>query len=489
MLIRKRGKWGVTEQKVQVVAVVSQAEEITGIPDIRQLLEDQLAQRYEFLRQRFQTAFYYSVAATIGVMVALVVVSALNLLNIRRLPQMYVLYAPFLEWRTEDAVQYPVCAWDCEIVTQSTRLVSAARDIGASIVSGDGLGSVAGIARLCTLVSVAFAVWFTYRKHLPARYALNGQQAQHEDFEQMPRWEFWLTRVLYTLASVFGTYVVVSIAWLGLSLVFRDMSMGWFRAALVIIAFTATVTLAATYGALAVSTRDILLLGLFTYAAGFATSFALVPPTLERQWWEVAVSNAGQLNPSASLFTGTLLSGSLALVVLWFDLDSIIRKMIDDGEVRLLSAERWMWVARGLYGVLILGLLSVGFIRVDEVNHPFNTAFHAGGAVVAIISVVVSGMLIRKRRFHPWYKIFSVHILLGLTIFMAVFGSIRLDPLGLVFVGTGLISLTVIELALFILIGLWVYVTVDNLLGQANINAFVGQVVVVSQEQRVMGDE
>ncbi|MBZ0294262.1 MAG: hypothetical protein K8L99_16990 [Anaerolineae bacterium] len=467
---------------VRLVAVVSEeAAQAAEVPDVQALLEEQLAQRYEFLRLRFQTALYYSVAATAGVILALIVVSALNLLNIRRLPETYQFYESFLEWRTEGAMQYPVCAWSCEIITQSTRLLGAAKDIGASVISSDGQGNVAGMARLCTLISVLFAVWFAYRKQLPTRYSLNGQEAQREDFEQMPRWQFWFNRVLYTVATLFGTYVVTSIVWLGLSLVFKDMTMGWFRAALVIIAFTATMTLAATYGALAVSTRDVLLLGLFTYAAGFATSFALAPPTLERQWWQVAVSNAGQFNPSASLFTGTLLSGSLTLVVLWFDVDSIIRKMVDDGEVRLLSADGWMWVARALYAVLVLGLLSVGFIRVDEVNHPFNTAFHAGGAVFAIISVIVSGVLIRKRRFHPWYKIFSVHILLGLTIFMSLFGSIKLNPPSWVFVGTGIISLTVIELALFILIGLWVYITVDNLLGQANINAFEGQVLVMAR--------
>lgn len=469
------------EQQVQLVAVVSQ-QAAERMPDVQQLLEEHLLQKYEFLGQRFQTALLYATVATAGVIVALVVVALLNLFNMRGLPESYRLYAPFLEWRSEGAVQYPVCAWGCEIVTQSTRLLSAASDIAASIIAPDGQGSVAGIARLCTLISVFFAVWFTYRKQLSTRYTLNGQVAQHEDFDQMPRWQFHLSRVLYTLAALFGTYVVVSLLWLGLSLVFKNMMLTGFRAAVIIVMFTGVVTLVATYGALAVTTREILLLGLFMFVIGFSASFALAPPTHERQWWEVAVSNAGQLNPSASLFTGTLLSGALALVVLWFDIDSILHKMVSDGDVRLLSVGAWMWVTRLLYALPILGLLFVGFIRVDEVNHPSNTLFHAGGAVLAIVSVVISGILIRKRRFHPWYRIFSVHILLGLTAGMAVFGSLKLDPFSIVFPGTGLISLTVIELALFGLIGLWVYITVDNLLGQANINAFNGQVVLVAQQ-------
>jgi hypothetical protein len=256
------------------------------------------------------------------------------------------------------------------------------------------------------------------------------------------------------------------------------MVLNWPDAFIVIILFTGAVTLAATYGALAVTTRGVLLLGLFTFAIGLSVSFALAPA----DWYLGAVSNAGQLNPSAPLFTGTLLGGSLALVVLWFDMNSIIEKMIGDGEIRMFNARAWMWVARILYTILILGLLFVGFIRVDKVNYPFNMVFHAGGAILAIASVVIAGLLIRKSRFHPWYKIFSVHILLGITIAMAVFGSLKLESPYWVYPGTGIISLTVIELSLMILIGLWVYFTVDGLLVNANINAFEGEVLVVTSK-------
>jgi hypothetical protein len=203
-----------------------------------------------------------------------------------------------------------------------------------------------------------------------------------------------------------------------------------------------------------------------------------------RQWWEVAVSNAGQFNPSASLFTGTLLSGSLALVILWFDTDSIIHKMIDDGDVRLLSADGWRWVARALYFVMIFGLLLLAFIRVDQVNFPFNMVFHAGGSIASISCAVIAGLLIRKKHFHRWYRIFTIYVLLGLTVGLSILSSLKLDPLSVVFPGTGIISLVVIELALFILIGLWVYITAENLLGQANIHAFDGQVIVMMRREK-----
>ena len=473
-------------QNVQLIALVSQDDETASVPDVQQLLEDQLIQKYEYLRQRFQAAFMYTAMATGGVIVALIVISALNISGISQMPDDYRLYETFYEWRSEGATQYPICSWDCEIVTQSTRLLTAASDIALSVISSSGQGNIAGMARLCTVVAVLFTVGFSFRRHLLLHYTINAQPAQREDFETMPPWQRWLNRLLYVLAAVFGTYVAVSVLWLGLSLVFREVNLNWFRAGIVIVLFTGTITFIATYLALAASTRDILLLGLFILGVGFSVSFALVPQSLvEHQWWQVAVSNAGQFNPSASLFTGTLLSGSLALAIPWFDTDSIIHKMIDDGDVRLLSADGWRWVARLLYFVLVLGLLLIAFIRVDQVNYPFNMVFHAGGSIAAIVSAIIAGLLIRKKRFHRWYRIFTVYILLGLTLGMSILGSLKLDPLSIVYPGTGIISLVVIELALFVLIGLWLYITAENLLGQANINAFDGQVIVMIRREKV----
>lgn len=469
------------DQNFKLIAMLPDTTPTTPATDIQQVLEQHLRQKLEFQQQRFQLALKYSVTATLGVFVALVVAFGLNFFGTIQFPDQFHLYADFAEWRS--TTQYPVCSWECEFPTQALRLVLAAADIGGSILSNEaGYGSVAGIARLCTLISVSVAVWCTYRKLLAEYYAINGQPAQLEDFQNTLPCQFWLSRILFTAASLFGAYVVVSLAWLGLSVTFKALTLDRFNASLIIVAFTGTVTFAAAYMALAASTRVVLMLGLFTFFFGFSASFALSPLIQGRQWWASAVSNAGQLNPSAPLFTGTLLSGSMALWMLWYDLDSIIEKMIADGDVRFLSSQAWMRVAGVLYAGLIIGLISVGFVRVDDANFPSNKIFHAGGAVLAIASVVISGLLIRKNRFHPWYKVFSVHILLGVTLGIALLGSIRLDPLALVFPGTGLISLTVIELVLFILIGMWVYFTVENLLAQANIQGFSGRVIMVTEQ-------
>jgi hypothetical protein len=488
----------VAKQNVKIISIISpamasaaSAEAAGDTPgvDIQRLLEENLRQQYEFATERFQKALWYAIVATVGVILALLIFTGLNAFGVRRIPDTFQLYVPFYEWRTDGVKSPPVSLWSCEVVVQSTRLISSAADIGASMFivdeQGNVQGSIAGIARLCTLIAVFFAVWFSYRKMLLRRYALHGHEAQRQDFEQLPRWQFWLTRTLYTFASLFGTYVVVSITWLAVGAMFKTLALDWFNAAIIVVLFTWAITFAATYASLAVTTRETLLLALSIFVIGFSASFALSPQLgdARKEWWQMAVSSAGQENPSAPLFTGTLLSGPLVLLALWFDLDSILQKMIGDGQVRLLKVNQWMWVTRILYGMLVLGFIFVGMIRVDEHNFRVNMVFHAGGAVMAILSAIFSGILIRKRHFHPWYRFLSNYVLIIATFTLGLLGVIQLNPLKFGAVGEGLVGMTVIELALFLLIGVWMYVTVDNLLGQADIKAFDGPLLVMARKE------
>lgn len=477
------------QRKLKIITVNAQAADSTEPPNIQALLEENLKQEYAFAEKRFKTALRYSALATIGVIIALLVFSGLSIFNVRQIPAQFRLYMPFYEWRTDGIEPSEICLWTCELVKQGTRLLTNASDIGASMFMVDDQGTIngniAGITRLCTLIAVFFSVWFSYRKLLLERYELHGHAAQYDDFRTMPRWQFWLTRTLYTLASLFGTYVVISLLWLGISEMFKFLILDWFNAAIIIVLFTGLTTLLATYIAVAVTTREVLMLALSIFVIGFGASFALSTPIGEahREWWQFAVSSAGQDNPSAPVFTGTLLSGPLALLALWFDLDSILQKMIADGPIRYLSVQGWMWAARILYAMMVVGLILVGLIRVDPTLFRVNMIFHAGGASLAVLSAIFSGLLIRKQRFHPWYKFFAVYVLLGATIVLTLLGVIRVNPFGFGAVGDGLVSLTVIELVLFFLIGVWIYLTVDNLLGQADIKAFEGPVLMMARKE------
>src|SRR5215207_4156025 len=129
-------------------------------PDISPtVLKNYLQEKYQFQQERFQLAFTYSAVVTLGVFVALIVAFGLNFFGLSQLPQEYRLYSQFIDWSS--TTEYKVCSWDCEIGRQGLRLVNAAADIGASVLSDEPeyYGNVAGIARLCTLITVTVVVW------------------------------------------------------------------------------------------------------------------------------------------------------------------------------------------------------------------------------------------------------------------------------------------------------------------------------------------
>ena len=140
--------------------------------------------------------------------------------------------------------------------------------------------------------------------------------------------------------------------------------------------------------------------------------------------------------------------------------------MIHEGNVRLFTEKGWILVVRILFGVFILGLLFVGFVRVDHTGQfPLNQYFHTGGAVSAIVIVSIFALLIRKKEFHPWYGYFSI----GMVLVTVVMGVLMVFPNG------GIVNLTVVELTIFLMVGLWMYVTVSNLLTLANIAAYTNR--------------
>ncbi|MBA3872635.1 MAG: hypothetical protein H0X30_26155 [Anaerolineae bacterium] len=437
----------------------------------QQITQELLPSEYDYLERRFYIALGYSIAAVVSVLVALFL---LSLVRHDTLPQIYKLYLPFVGWNGDSHAlrQFPIVNWDQEIIQQLYRLFYAAVDVENSVGADHGhVGSIAGIARLCTLVTVISSVFILYRRDIRTHYKIYDQPTQLENFNKMSPVKQGLARFLYVGATTFGTYVIVSIMWLGLSQVFKNLSFNdGLSPAIAILLFTGLITFITTFGALAVTTHEVLLLGLGTLGIGFMVSFALAQPNCRqsgfsvpllcllpvRQWWEIAVSNAGQSNPSASLFTGSLLSGAITFIVVWFDIDNTVIDLANKLTLRWFKPIVWISIARFLFTVFILGLLFVGFIRVAP-EFPMNRAFHTGGAVSAIISALALACIMPKQSFRPWYKLLSIG-LGAVTAIMIVLGALNL------------VSLTVIELTVFVMIGLWIYATVDSLLAQANIN-------------------
>lgn len=237
------------------------------------------------------------------------------------------------------------------------------------------------------------------------------------------------------------------------------------------------------------------MMGLVTFALGLGLSFSVAPQVctigdeVNMQWWECAVSTAGAQWPSAPLFTAALVGASCGLWALWFDIDGMIKATIENNPERLAGGgllTRWfrrmlswlenregvweMRVAGGLYFVIVLGFILVGLIRVsDDPALWMNTVLHTGGAAASAISVVLLSRLIHSTSFPGWYRVFSSKYVILITIAIIAASFISLVPLGLVPLRKGLLNLTAVELSLFVLMGTWLYLTVDILVGQAHV--------------------
>lgn len=172
-----------------------------------------------FQRERALTALKITISATAGLAVALAVIALLVTLSGNELPQGHHFFESFQEWEYNAGVE-PSCWWLCEIWTSAGRLVTAAQQIGKSVIAvSDGVlvGNIAGMARLGTIVTVFIALLFTYRKKLPELYGINGQAVQQRDFMILAkkRGQFSLSRGLYLITTLVGTYTITSLAWLG----------------------------------------------------------------------------------------------------------------------------------------------------------------------------------------------------------------------------------------------------------------------------------
>jgi hypothetical protein len=409
----------------------------------------------------------------------------LLLLLTSRLPGNYRMYFTFGEWTIVDTTLASVGTVGEEIILSLSRIDTAFAGIWGSTTAPDPAtaippGNTAGIARLLSIISVPVVVAVSYRKQLKTRYRVYGETAQYDDFEklQQRKIQYNSARILYVIATGFGTYVVTSVLWLALSLAFQNLTFTLFWAWVVIILFTFSATIVSAFWALAVTTREIFLIGMMMTVAGLLVSFSIAPqiPDPDRiYWWQHAVSMLGKYMPSAPLFTATLTSMACTLLVVWFDIENIV--------ARARSAK--IVLIRGLYFYAVLGFLLIGFVRVGDPIANFIPNFLAHsvfGALFAFAALFwVCWVLTRnidETIFSPWYKRYIKFAAIA-SIVVGVVSFIQLEPFGFgdpnnTQGGKDIINLTTAELVIFALTGILLWITVELLLLQAEIATYSG---------------
>ncbi len=433
-------------------------------------------EKHLFLLNRLKGAVIYGgIVSTV-----VLVLFFLLLLLTARLPGNYRLYFTFYEWTIVDSTLEPVETVGEEIILSLSRIDVAFSGIWGSTIAPEPdtvvpPGNTAGIARLLSIISVPVAVAVSYRKQLKTRYRVYGEKAQYDDFEKLQKRkiQYFSARILYVTATAFGTYVVTSVLWLAMSRAFQNLTFTLFWAWLVVILFTFSVTIASTFWALAVTTRELFLIGMMTTVAGLFVSFSIAPqiPDPDRiYWWQHAVSMLGKYMPSAPLFTATITSMACTLLVVWFDIESIIVRAGNEKIVLI----------RGLYFYAVIGFLLIGFVRVGEPIENFIPNFLAHsvfGALFAFTALFwvcwVMSRNINETVFNPWYKRYIKFAAVA-SLVVGIVSFIQLEPFGFgdpsnTQGGKDIINLTAAELVIFSLTGVLLFVTVEILLLQADV--------------------
>lgn len=409
------------------------------------------------------------------------------------LPPTYRIDDTFFEWTraesdegcpNQDNLENLACVGDVvrEFAISGIRLVTNFMGLFASMVVEDSqITSLGGVARFLSVFSISAAVFLSYRRHLEDRYEMNHQYSQLHDFRDLKtkKYTFLWTRILYTVATMFGSYIVVSLVWVGLSQVFKEISFGTPAAWVIIGLFVILSTFAATYYASAVTTREIILIGAGTFVLGFTVSFAVAPlmnvvsTQGGEQWWKGAISNAGKLQPSGALFTSALAGLAIVFWIVWYDIDSIIENAIEHSgrphtpiiNIRniQLFPFRTKYIIIFFYVLVIIGLISIGLVRVAypvsqfALNLFFHSVLGAFGAIGGLFFVCWHvSRLTKKTILSPWY---DRYFIAGALISIAAF-ALSYTPI---------MNLTTAELIVFSLSGVLMFFTIELLLLQADL--------------------
>jgi hypothetical protein len=461
-----------------------------------QNINDWRSEKQKFEGERLINALYYGATTAIITIIFLFIFNSVDgdVFNFT-LPDDYQLFSIFEEWITEDDLQ-KVGSPGEEIITSIKRLVKMSAVAHTSTIeSGDhqGDGNTAAIARLLAVYMISGSVFCSYRKMTPRRYKVYGQKAQLKDFIQLikkyegtilghkirPR--FFLTRLSITLASAFGSHVIMSATWPIISLMFPALELNINEVGFVAALFTGVTVFVATYWALAATTHDILGLGLAIFVVGLSVSFAIAEPTLTNSplceyifcydaclyeyWYDVNISTLGIKGASAPLFTATLASTAVILLVLWLDIDSHVRKMIE--HKNKISEKRTMLFIDILYILIVVGLLAVGVVRTEG-DLWKNEAVHKLGAVGAVFATFGLSWILPMEKYRKVYKWISTGFL-GFCFFVILLSSFRFNHFKFVGPGNGdVINMAALEIILFIAIWMWMYVAVNGLISYAN---------------------
>jgi hypothetical protein len=402
----------------------------------------------------------------LGALVATFVLSLLLFRGSDPIP----LFTGFPEWGTVGGLSAQTITAQFGLSLQ--RLANA---FGAFLQSGSS-GQIAATSRLLTCLIICVAIVFTYRNLLLEHYQAYEQHLQYEDFKRHAQtpWRH-LLRVMVALAALVSSYVLLSIVWMLLSMMFKQFAAQYWAAAVFSGLFAGAVTVFFVYWSLTVTTRDLMALGLLTFIAGLSGSFAMAGQQNGEEWWQAAVSRAGA-DPNADwLFTATFGAVFLIFIVIWFDVKNFLRLIVLQTRAihgiapppagGSIGARLGQWLRKHAYSIIsilyftaILGLLGVGFVQFD-IRDIGTVIAHTGGAIGAILIFNLGGLA-----YANWFP----DPILGKPFKSLSVFCVLVTLVTIILWRVGTLNLAGLELVCLVVVGVWFFFALDNLLTYIN---------------------
>jgi hypothetical membrane protein len=252
-------------------------------------------------------------------------------------------------------------------------------------------------------------------------------------------WKSAVATVSVVIVHTVLTFIVVYVVYRLVGLGFRDVPVHlmW---SVVMMAVTVGLAAQQTYRSASRMTTERMSSMLRTFIAfGIITAMVISP---EPDWWKVHFSHLGTYHDLSSLFfNGTLIAGGLLVTTFAVYIAHDMQTLVDGG---VLTSRRSPRIVSSLFVIMGIAFAGVGIFSVD-VNRLVHDIAALGLAATFLTALIAGPTLFRGM---PRTYFVSSWVILGTTVLSALMFAV------------GMITLTAIEIIVFVLIFAWISVFV-----------------------------
>jgi len=361
------------------------------------------------------------------------------------------LYQGFPEWERSATSSEPVVCEpraDTPFDVQSVPPQAPTRiEIVRSMLATE-LGQIAQWGRLLTVILSVLLAGLVYRIRLVTRYETLGDTKSGAIFREhrKTRRDFFGARIVIALSIGIVTYVLSSLLWIYIGLMFEGVSLPLIGIIPLLAVYCFIVSYIVIRLVAEMRPRDMLIYGLFMFVIGLIGSFGTVA---DKCWWQESISYVGTDSQADFLFAITLLGVSALFATLLIDLQKLARILAEAGKLGTWEVRLITWIGLGI----VFGIAGIAVAPIN--GAPWVQTIHKISAFGVSILIILAMFLAPRgipRLYGGTYRWIS-WTLGALSVLYAI-----------LYFGLSWINFVTLELLLFIGFGIWLYVTVQTLM-------------------------